>query len=635
VSLISIVLGRRLANREYEDKKVGWFEAVPAMGLDGLGSSSYGPEAALTVMIPLGAAGLVWLGPVMGLIVALLIILYFSYRQTITAYPSNGGAYTVAHTNLGEYPSLLAAAALMVDYVLNVAVGVSAGVGALVSAVPPLQPYILPLCLGIVLLVTILNLRGTGEAGWTFALPTYVFVLSFVGAIGWGVAQLVIGSGHPSPVMPPPPLPPAADAASFWVLMHAFASGCTAMTGVEAVSNGVASFKQPVLRQALTTLTIIVGVLGLLLAGIATLAMSYHIGAMDQTKAGYQSVLSQLIGAISGRGAFYYVSMTSLLCVLCLSANTSFVDFPRLAHAVAANGYLPRIFAIPGRRLVFTAGILFLSVIAGLLLIGFGGITDRLIPLFAIGAFLTFTLSQAGMVAHWRKAGPGNRWRLLMNLVGALSTGAALVIIIIAKFAEGAWITLIAIPAIMVLLKAVHSYYDSLADELREEGPIALEHLVPPTVIVVAEQWNRLSERAVKFALTISPDVVAVHLSKAEGPDSDDHEQRLRAQWRTDVEEPVAKRGLAPPRLMFIPAPHRLMLEPLMRLIDKLDAEAPERAVAVLIPQTVKSAWWQNLLHTHRAARLRAGLLRAGRPNLTVVTVPWRVVRGAAAAERK
>jgi amino acid transporter len=605
------------------------------MGLDGLGSSSYGPEAALTVMIPLGAAGLVWLGPVMGLIVALLIILYFSYRQTITAYPSNGGAYTVARTNLGEYPSLLAAAALMVDYVLNVAVGVSAGVGALVSAVPPLQPYILPLCLGIVLLVTILNLRGTGEAGWTFALPTYVFVLCFVGAIGWGAVEIVLSGGHPLPVDPPRPLPVAHEPASLWLLMRAFASGCTAMTGVEAVSNGVGSFKEPVRGNALTTLTLIVAVLGLLLAGIATLTIGYGIGAMDQTAAGYQSVASQLLGAVAGRGPFYYVAMTSLLCVLCLSANTSFVGFPRLARTIAANGYLPRIFAIPGRRLVFTAGILFLSAMAALLLIVFGGVTDRLIPLFAIGAFLTFTLSQAGMVAHWRKAGPGNSWRMVLNLAGALSTGAALIIIVIAKFAEGAWITLIAIPVLIVLLKAVRSYYDGLADELREDGPIALEHLVPPTVIVVAEEWNRLSERAVKFALTISPDVVAVHLSKAEGPDSDDHEQRLRAQWRTDVEEPVAKRGLTPPRLMFIPAPHRLMLEPLMRLIDKLDADAPERAVAVLIPQTVKSAWWQNLLHTHRAARLRAGLLRSGRPNLTVVTVPWRVVRGAAAVERK
>ncbi|MGN6489252.1 MAG: APC family permease [Devosia sp.] len=622
-----LLVGRRLANSEYEDRKIGWAEGVPAMGLDGLGSSSYGPEAALTIMIPLGAAGLAYIGPVMGVIVALLAILYLSYRQTLLAYPSNGGAYAVARANLGENAGLLAAAALMIDYILNVAVGVSAGVGALVSAVPALHPYVLPLCLVVVVVVTVANLRGTGEAGWLFALPTYLFIACFVGAIGWGVWQVVSTGGQPVPAEPPPPFAEAAiGTASLWVLMQAFASGCTAMTGVEAVSNGIGSFKEPVLRNAYATLTIIVAVLGLLLAGIATLATFYHIGAMHQTEDGYQSVLSQLVAAVAGRGPFYYVAMGSLLSILCLSANTSFVGFPRLCRTVAADAYLPKAFAVPGRRLVFTVGILFLSGVAALLLIGFGGITERLIPLFAIGAFLTFTISQAGMVMHWRREG-GHPVRLAINAVGATATGAALAVILVAKFLEGAWITLLAVPLVIVMLKYTARYYERLADELREVGPMVVKQLLPPTVIVVAEEWNRLSERAVKFALTISPDVVAVHLSKLEGPEGEADELAVRERWREDVEAPAAAAGLNPPRLMLIPAPFRQFHEPLLRLIDKLDADAPERAVAVLIPETVKSFWWQNLLHMHRAGRLRRTLLKHGGPNLTVITVPWRVAR--------
>ncbi|SCB58493.1 Amino acid transporter [Rhizobium aethiopicum] len=626
LNVSTLLFGRRLANREHEDKKIGWIEAVPAMGLDGLGSSSYGPEAALTILIPLGALGLFYIGPVMGCIITLLAILYFSYRQTLAAYPTSGGAYVVAKENLGEYPSLLAAAALMIDYVLNVAVGVSAGVGALVSAAPDLHPYILPLCLGIVLVVMLANLRGTGEAGWLFALPTYVFIVCFLGAIGYGLIEILMGE-RPSPVVPPPPLGPVAQGATIWLLMHAFASGCTAMTGVEAVSNGMGSFRQPVMRNAYITLTVIVVILGLLLGGIAAIATVFEIGAMDQTKEGYQSVLSQLIAAIAGHGSFYYIAMASLLSVLCLSANTSFVGFPRLCQMVAADGYLPKAFAQPGRRLVFTAGIIFLSGCAALLLTVFGGITDHLIPLFAIGAFLTFTISQAGMTVHWRRQSRRHAAKLTMNAVGAASTAVALVIILIAKFAEGAWITLITVPVTIVILKSIKNYYRSLQRELRKPGPITIEDVEPPTVLVVTETWNRLSERAIKFALTISPDVVAVHLIRLGGPERDERENALREEWRVEVEEPIAAHGLKPPRLMFIPAPYRQLHEPLLRLIEKLDADSPERRVAVLIPETVKDKWWQKLLHMNRAGRLRANLVKRGGARLTVATVPWRLYR--------
>ena len=425
MAFIDFVLGRRLSNREQETRKIGWFKAVPAMGLDGLGSASYGPEAALTILMSLGVASLALVGWVMAPIVVLLVVLYLSYRQTVVAYPTNGGAYTVAKENLGRNASLLAAAALMVDYILNVAVGISAGIGALTSSVPALQPWTLTLCLGVLAVVTLANLRGTSEAGLLFALPTYVFIVSFIGLVGTGLWQIVLTGGHPHPVIAPPPLSEATGTIGVWLFMRAFAAGCTAMTGVEAVSNGVGSFKEPVIRQAHITLTIICLVLGLLLAGIAAVAHAYGLGAMDQTKPDYQSVLSQLTAAIAGRGVVYYVAMASLLAVLCLSANTSFVGFPRLCRIVASDGYLPRSFAVADRRLVFSVGVGVLVATAGGLLILFDGITDRLIPLFAIGAFLTFSLSQIGMVSHWRKQGPGNRTSLGINLIGAITTVVA------------------------------------------------------------------------------------------------------------------------------------------------------------------------------------------------------------------
>src|SRR5947207_8074838 len=435
MKLLDLLIGRKLANREGESEKITAIEGVPAMGLDGLASSAYGPEAALTILAPLGLMGLAYMGPVMLAVLALLAILYISYWQTIEAYPTSGGSYTVAHENLGANAGLLAATALMIDYVLNVAVGISAGVGALTSAVPALHPYTLWLCLGILVLVTLINLRGTFEAGLFFAVPTYLFVLCFGGGVVvYGVWQALMAGGDPMPVVPPPAAPAEIGAAvSVWLLLRAFASGCTAMTGVEAVSNGVSAFRDPTVKHAHRTLTWIVLILGLLLAVISYLAPVYRVAAMDQTQPGYQSVLSQLAGAVVGRGVIYFTAIGILLAVLCLSANTSFVDFPRVCRLVARDGYLPRAFAMPGRRLVYSVGILWLAATAGLLLTVFGGITDRLIPLFAVGAFMAFTLSQLGMAFHWVHE-KGNRARLWINGIGAAGTGLALAIILSAKF---------------------------------------------------------------------------------------------------------------------------------------------------------------------------------------------------------
>lgn len=628
MSLRSLLLGRRLANREQGEQKIGWVAAVPAMGLDGLGSSSYGPEAALTILAPLGAAGLTAIGWVIAPIVALLGILYLSYRQVVVAYPSNGGAYTVAKENLCTGASLVAAAALMIDYVLNVAVGISAGVGALISSLPALHAWTLPLCLGVLALVALANLRGTREAGWLFAAPTWLFIVLFLLLVGWGLVRIVAAGGQPVPVIAPPPPAPAVEGVGLWLLMRAFAAGCTAMTGVEAVSNGVNALKEPVVREAHRTLTAICLILGLLLAGIAVVAHGYRLGAMDQARPGYQSVLSQLAGAVAGHGVVYYAAMTSLLAVLCLSANTSFVGFPRLARLVAVDGYLPRGFAIADRRLAFSVGVVFLTLTAGLLLTAFGGITDRLIPLFAIGAFLTFTMSQLGMVAHWRRR-PGRKrhaiWgRLAINALGAATTSIALAVILAAKLLEGAWIVVLALPALVALLLAIHRYYQGLERRLAVTGAFAIDETDPPTVLVAYEDRTRMSDRALRFAITLSPDILAVHLLRLGGPEQEEDLTALRARFEAEIAQPLREAGQSPPRLVLVPAPYREIHEPILELVGKIDEATPGRSVAILIPELVMRRWWERLLHSRRASRLRRALLDHAGPRLMVVSSPWR-----------
>ncbi|MBV9750417.1 MAG: APC family permease, partial [Acetobacteraceae bacterium] len=587
MSLTTLLIGRPLANKEAEGRKIGVFEGLPAMGLDGLGSAAYGPEAMLTVLAVVGAAGLGVVQPITWVILILLAILFLSYWQTIAAYPSNGGAYTVARENLGTDAGLLAAAALMVDYMLNVAVGISAGIGALTSAVPALHTYTLWLCLGVLALVTLVNLRGTRESGVVFAGPTYVFVASLGFVLAAGAWRAWTGDGHPAPVVAPPAVPDGSGAVTLWLLLRAFAAGCTAMTGVEAVSNGVSAFKEPRTRHAHRTLTAIVVILGLLLLGIAYVARGYGVMAMDETKEGYQSVLSQLVTAVWGRGWLYYVTIGAVLAVLCLSANTSFVGFPRLCRQVAHDGFLPKAFAVPGRRLVYTAGILFLTGGAGLLLAAFGGITDRLIPLFAVGAFLSFTMSQAGMAAHWRREGRGHadRLRLGINGVGALATGAALAIILAAKFIEGAWLTIVVIPATLVLLRVVHRYYANLDRQLlsgRQRRLDLREHAAPLVVIPIG-RWDRISQKAVAYAVRLSPDVTALHCTDLEGPDAEEQEAKIRGEWDRYVEQPAREASLPAPHLLVEPSPYRSVLGPLLRTIEELKRRHPDRAVAVVL----------------------------------------------------
>ncbi|HVC61563.1 MAG TPA: APC family permease [Acetobacteraceae bacterium] len=629
MSVLSLLLGRRLSNTEAGGEKITELEGVPAMGLDALSSAAYGPEAALTILLPVGAAGLTQIVPITGAVLLLLFILFFSYWQTIEAYPSNGGSYTVASENLGAPVGLLAGTALMVDYTLNVAVGISAGIAALTSAVPALHPWTLPLCLAVLAAITLLNLRGTQEAGLAFAVPTYLFVVWWIGLLVFGLAKAM--AGHPAPVTRPPPIPAATQAVGLWLILRAFASGCTAMTGVEAVSNAVSAFRAPSVRHAHRTLAGIVILLAFLLLAIATLARSYAIGAMDQTRPGYQSVLSQLAAALAGRGVIYDVAIGSVLAVLCLSANTSFVGFPRLCRLLARDRYLPHSFAMPGRRLVYSLGILFLAGAASILLVAFGGITDRLIPLFAVGAFLSFTLSQAGMAMHWTRAlrhagSPKVQLKRFVNGLGAIATAVALGIIIVAKFAEGAWITILVIPLLFWLMHSVRRRFDTVRRQLRYG---AMQHLTrhnPPAVMLPMESWNAITAKALHFAISLSQDVLAVHLSALEGPEGDENEAELRRDWQRNVVMPAQQAGVPAPTLVVLRSEYREFLEPLQKIVREMEQRFPDRTIAVLIPEVVKVKWWDYLLYTYRSRQLQAALMRQSGRRVVVIDVPWRIV---------
>ena len=634
MDLVALLLGRRLANRESGARKIGALEGVPAMGLDALASVAYGPEAALLLLMPLGAAAPATTGWLLLPIIVLLGLLCLSYWQTIEAYRERGGAYVVARENLGVPAGLVAATALMIDYILNVAVGISAGVAALVSVLPRLHPHTLAICLGVLALLTLLNLRGTLDSGRALAAPAYLFLTCFAALFALGLVRATLAHGHPQPLQPPAPLAMAASGGGLWLLLRAFASGCTAMTGVEAVSNGMSAFRDPTPRHGHRTLSIIVFALGTMLACLAWLVPAFRIGAMPQAQPGYRSVLAQLAGAIVGEGAFYYLAMASLLAVLVLSANTSFTAFPRLCRNLAQDGYLPEGFAIAGRRLVYSIGLLCLAGCAGALLVAFAGITDRLIPLFAIGAFTGFVLSQFGMAAHWRrmwrerggKRG-GHATRLAFNAVGGAVTTAALLVMVVAKFREGAWITLFLMAAGYMMLHRIRRYYDRLHRLEGDASPLRLRGAAGTVSIVVIERWNRPARDALDFAMGISGQVVALHLARLSGPEQKEPPD-LRRRWHASVEAPLQAEGRAPPRLRVAEARYRRLHHPVLDLIGELRREWPEHYIAVVLPERVKQGWLQQLMHAHRTHALLRHLAKACVPRLVLVTLPWSLTPG-------
>jgi amino acid transporter len=619
MATLDFFFGRSLATDEEGEHRVGVIAGIPMLGLDALGSAAYGPEAALTLLIPLGAAGVGYIGPISALIIALLFVVYFSYRQTIAAYPHGGGSYTVAKENLGTAAGLLAASALMLDYVLVVAVGISAGVGALISAVPVLQPFTLHLCLAILVLITLVNLRGVRESGLAFVAPTYLFVVSLLTVLAIGMVKALLTDNAPTPVAALPEAESAEATVSVWLLMRSFASGCTAMTGVEAVSNGVSAFREPCVIYARRTLTAIIALLAVMLAGIAYLCWAYGIVALEESKPGYDSILSQLTGAVVGRGWFYYLTVGSVLAVLALSANTGFADFPRLCRVIALDGFLPNSFAHRGRRLVYSNGILVLAVLSGGLLIAFGGITDHLIPLFAVGAFLAFTLSQAGMVVHWwREGGAHARTSMLINGAGAVATGVALIIVAVSKFAEGAWIMILLIPALLLLFASVRSHYRAVGRELATTVPLDAKGIEPPIVLLPIRGWSAITRKALRFALKISPNIYALHVA-----DDADIMAELEDTWEERVQKPAIEAGFPAPQVIIIYSPYRKLYAPLIQAVSDLQRRHPGRDIAVIVPELVPTRWFHYLLHNQTAAIIKAYLLFSGFRRVVVVNVPW------------
>jgi amino acid transporter len=619
MNILDILVGKPIKTSDERAEQIGAAQGIPIFGLDALSSAAYGPEAALSLLIPLGLLGAAYLIPISACIITLLVIVYFSYRQTIAAYPSGGGSYTVARFNLGASASLLAAAALLADYILTAAVGISAGVGALVSAVPSLLPHTVAMCVGILIVITIINLRGVRDAGVAFALPTFLFVGTLLITIGGGILRVFLSGGHPIPAAILPAPLPATQALSYWLLLKAFASGCTALTGVEAVSNGVKAFREPAVKNAQRTLTVIIALLAVMLGGISYLVKVYGINATDPGLPGYQSLLSMLVAAVFGKGIFYYLTIASILFVLSLSANTAFADFPRLCRAIAQNNYLPHAFGYRGRRLVYTYGVVALAVLAGGLLILFGGVTDRLIPLYAIGAFLAFTLSQAGMVIHWRKnRGPNWLKSAFVNGLGALVTGITVVVVLVAKFSEGAWITLLFIPLTIAFFMMVRRHYHSVRVLTTCRVPVETASISQsPIVVIPIDRWSNITRQGIEFASRLSPEVVALHV------DPNEESELLREDWKRYVEQPFRAAGKEPPTLQLLPSPYRFVIIPIVQFVLDLSAEHPGRSIIVVIPELVEDHWYEYFLHNQRGRLLEWVLLARGNARIFTVSAPW------------
>jgi amino acid transporter len=487
--------------------------------------------------------------------------------------------------------------------------------------VPSLQPYTLSLCLATLVLITLVNLRGVRESGVAFLLPTYLFLVSLLAVLAIGVIKTLLANGRPVPVEAPSRPHPAEMMAGAWILMRAFASGCTAMTGVEAVSNGVSAFCAPAVDYARRTLTAIIALLAVLLIGIAYLCRVYGIAATEPGEAGYDSILSQLVAAVIGKGVFYYITIASVLAVLALSANTAFADFPRLCRIIALDNFLPHGFAYRGRRLVYSQGIIILAILSGLLLIAYGGITDNLIPLFAVGAFLAFTLSQAGMVAHWWRVGGPHAGRFMfINGLGAVGTAVTLVIVLVSKFVEGAWITVLLIPILLTLFYSVRRHYQAVAREVATDECLNALELKPPLVLLLMREWSAVTRKALRFALKISPDVYVLHVASHEKEGGE-----LQEKWDHCVEAPAREAGVPAPQLVIIPSPYRRLYGPMMDLLCELERAYPDRHIAVIIPELVERRWYNYLMHNQTAAILKGHLYFSGLQRIIVINVPWYV----------
>lgn len=607
-----LIVGDPLTLNRYIHERLSKVTALAVLSSDAISSVAYGTEAILLILVGAGTAAFSISLPIAAAIVALMVIVGASYRQTILAYPKGGGSYIVARDNLGDIPGLTAAAALMTDYTLTVAVSVASGVAAVIAAYPTLSPYRIPLGVACIAFIFLGNLRGIREAGTIFAIPTYAFIVGMYALILGGFWLLF--TGH-APIAPYPAVQ-VSEGVTVFLVLRAFSNGCSAMTGVEAISDGVPAFRPPEWKNARTTLTWMVAILASIFAGVTVLAHLYQL-MPDPT--GDSPLLARLNAAVFGASPVFYAIQYATFLILVLAANTAFSDFPRLLFFLARDDFAPRVFRRVGDRLAFSNGIITLAVLSSVLYAVFKGQVDLLIPLYTIGVFTSFTLSQSGMVRHWyerRQAGSrtGVRWdadpkwqmRALMNGLGAAATLLVLVIAAVTKFTSGAWFVIVLIPALIGLFLAVHRHYRAAERDLKVEEPLAPTDIRHIFLCPVAD-LNRPALQALAYARSVSPHIIAVHISQ----DPEDI-ARIQEKWRTW--------GQYVP-LEIIESPYRGVVLPLVTYIDALRRKRPQDTITVVLPEFVPAHWWEGILHNQTALRLKRHLLF--RPNVVVTNVPY------------
>jgi amino acid transporter len=616
-------IGRPLSSEDAPHQTIGKLIGLAVFSSDAMSSVAYGPQEMMVVLLAAGTVALHLAFPVAIGIVVLLAILTFSYQQTIHAYPGGGGAYIVARDNLGDLSALTASAALLTDYILTVSVSIASGVDQIVSAFQTLLPYKVEIAVSMVLLVMLINLRGVRESGITFAIPTYFFLVMIFTTVIFGFFRYLTG-GLGTVIDAPIIQDGAIQTLSVFLILRAFANGTTSLTGVEAISNGIMAFKEPRSNNAGATLLMMAGILGTLLLGITFLATK--IGAIPS---GAETIISQLTRTVYGdRNILYLLTLISTTVILMMAANTAFADFPRLGALVARDGFLPRQLSYRGSRLVFTYGIIALAMIASGLLIGFRADVTGLIPLYAIGVFLSFTLSQAGMARRWWKSGhlkpdeeiveagstliydKGWHHKMIINAIGSVSSFVVMIVFAVTKFRDGAWIVILLTPILVTIFFTIHRHYKSLGRQLSLTEHYTTRAISHNRVIIPIAGVHRGTLEALRFASTISKDVTAVHISI-------DDAEKLK------VEERWEKWGNGV-RLVILNSPYRLFLEPLLDYIDKLEEIIqPNELITIVVPQFIPHHWWQTFLHTRTAEALRKELLT--RDNVVITEVPYQV----------
>ena len=652
-----VLIGNRLATEQQIHERLTKVKALAVLSSDAISSVAYGTEASLGILIAAGL-GVLHVNLIIGVVIALLMVIVgTSYWQTIHAYPHGGGSYIVARDNLGDWPGLIAAAALLIDYVLTVSVSVAAGVGALVSAIPALTRFSVPLGVLFILIIMVVNLRGIRESGTIFAAPTYLFIGAFLIMIVTGVIHAVFSPGGLlTPLHPTTPVfVPQSEGGLGWteptpftilLVLTAFASGCSAMTGVEAISNGVPAFKKPESDNAAKTLVVMIATLVTLYLGITYLAWRFGVLPFASQN---PTLDSQIAALLFGNGPMYFIIQFATLVILVLAANTSFADFPRLSSILARDGFLPHQFAFRGDRLAFTTGIVVLSLLSIMLLVAFNGNTDALINLYALGVFTAFTLSQSGMVMRWYRlrAAAGQKWRrsMIINGVGAVATGIVALVIMVSKFSRGAWIVVLLVPVLVLMFRSISRHYAKVRKQTEALTPLRPEEVRHIMLVPIAD-LNRPALQSLAYARSLTPHVIAIHVSL-----DDEEEDAFRAAWERFVEKREARlaavaegpatltagaaatlsrekaRALLEkrPQLVVIESPYRSLVPPLLAYINALRDANPGTTVSVILPEFVPAHWWERILHNQTALRLKLALYPD--PGVAVINVPYHLRR--------